>query len=155
MAFCIPSRLTDPQVLLARAREPDMDGLVDLSFHPALWLGTLGNLALTDGHNIMLFSQTEPGIYQGHWLLRARGKDAFLAAADLLREFFLLTDARMVFGLVPAPRRASRWFTRQMGFVSNGLRETEDGPQECFSMTRQEFEARYGLFEIEKSREQL
>jgi hypothetical protein len=35
-----------------------------------------------------------------------------------------------------------------MGFTSSGMEETEMGAQERFSMTRREFEARYGLFEV-------
>ena len=126
---------------------PDMDGLVQ-DFDAAAWLRNRDNLALTDGRNMMLFERQEDDTYCGHWLLVDRGKDAFLAAIKLLRALYLDHGARMVFGLVPAHCRASAWFTRQMGFNSSGMEETEMGAQERFSLTRREFEARYGLSEV-------
>jgi hypothetical protein len=140
-------RLTSVRVLDARIQRPDMDGLVE-DLDAREWLEDPANLALTDGRNIMLFTRESDDTYRGHWLLVDRGKDAFLAAIALLRS--LLTDygARTVYGLVPAHCRASAWFTRQMGFTSSGMEETEMGAQERFSMTRREFEARYGLSEV-------
>ena len=140
-------QIVDAGTLTLRLQQPDMDGLV-LDFSAEEWLADPANLALTDGRNIMLFSRESDATYCGHWLLVDRGREAFLAAAALLRALFLDHGARTVYGLVPAHCRASAWFIRQMGFRSSGTEETEMGAQERFSMTRQEFEARYGLSEI-------
>lgn len=140
-------RLTSVRVLDARIQRPDMDGLVE-DLDAREWLEDPANLALTDGRNIMLFTRESDDTYCGHWLLVDRGKDAFLAAITLLRSIFTDYGARTVYGLVPAHCRASAWFTRQMGFTSSGMEETEMGAQERFSMTRREFEARYGLSEV-------
>ena len=141
------AQVTDPAILQRRLMRPDMGGLV-LDFDPSEWLQDRDNLALTDGRNIMLFTREDDATYCGHWLLVDRGKDAFLAAIKLLRVLYLDHGARRVFGLVPAHCRASAWFTRQMGFRSSGMEETEMGAQERFSLTREEFEARYGLSEV-------
>ena len=141
------TQVADPAVLQRRLMRPDMDGLVK-DFDAREWLEDPTNLALTDGQNIMLFLRESDDTYCGHWLLVDRGKDAFLAAIALLRSLFTDYGARTVYGLVPAHCRASAWFTRQMGFTSSGMEETEMGAQERFSMTRREFEARYGLFEV-------
>lgn len=141
------SRLLNPALLEERVRRPDMDGLA-CEFDAADWLNDPANLCLTDGRNMLLFSRESDATYSLHWLLVDRGREAFLAATELLRTFFLDYGARMVFGLVPAHCRASAWFTRQMGFRSSGMEETEMGAQERFTLTRQEFEARYGLSQI-------
>jgi hypothetical protein len=146
-------RVQDPLVLDTRLQKPDMDGLV-LDFDAEAWLSDPANLALSDGRNMMLFSQESDDTYCGHWLLVDRGRDAFLAAIELLRSVFTDYRARTVYGLVPAHCRASAWFTRQMGFVSSGMEETDMGAQEKFSMTRREFEARYGLSEVEEQADQ-
>lgn len=146
-------RLTDPVRLQARVSQPDMRPYAQ-GFDAAIWLSTPGNVALDLNGNIMLFEPAEPGIYSGHWLLVERGKKAFLVAIDLLRHLFEHYEARTVQGLVPASHRVSRWFTRQIGFKSSGLVNTEEGAHEFFSMSRQEFEARYGFSEIEKPTDQ-
>lgn len=140
-------RVSSPRVLDARIQQPDMDGLVQ-NFDARDWLEDPNNIALSDGQNMMLFTRESDDTYCGHWLLVDRGKQAFLAATELLRHLFLDHGARTVYGLVPAHCRASAWFTRQMGFRSSGMEETEMGAQERFSMTRGEFEARYGLSEV-------
>ncbi len=134
-------------MLADRIRQPDMDGLVQ-DFDARDWLEDAANIALSDGQNMMLFTRESDDTYCGHWLLVDRGKQAFLAAVKLLRALYLDHGARTVYGLVPAHCRASAWFTRQMGFRSSGMEETDLGAQERFSLTRQEFEARYGLSEV-------
>lgn len=140
-------RVTDVRILEERVRQPDMDGLVAGDFNAEEWLADPDNIAVTDGLNMMLFTRENDDRYQGHWLLTERGSGAFLVAVHLLRIIFRDYGARTVYGLVPAHCRASAWFTRQMGFTSEGKKNTADGEQEYFSMTRKEFEARYGLFE--------
>ena len=143
-----PIFVTDPELLSRRVAEPDMSDLLDPDFSPAHWLRNPNNEAVTDGENFMLFSQTEPGIWEGHWLLRARGKGSFVIAADLLRYHFVRSGAELIYGWVPAHKRASKWFTRQMGFKSGGEKNRGQGLEEFFSISRRSFEARYGLSEI-------
>jgi hypothetical protein len=148
-------RLASPVQLAARVAEPDMEGLVSGDFDASQWLVDPGNIGLTDGHNIMLFEAMPEAVWRGHWLLRDRGRKAFLTAANFLRYMYALHGARVIVGLVPAHCRASRWFTRQMGFVSGGVVDTEQGHQEFFSMTLPQFEARYGFFEKQEGGQQL
>lgn len=127
----------------------------DETFNAAEWLSAPGNFALQLDGNMVLFEQTEPAIYNIHWLLLERGSAAFLVAIDLLRHAFEVYGALAIHGLVPASNRASRWFSRQLGCKSHGVVETSEGEQELFSMTRQEFEARYGFSQITEGRQQL
>ena len=135
-------------LLAERLNEPDMGGLVDPDFDAYEWLSTPGNFALTDGTNVMMFTEMPGKIFDGHWLLVDKGRQAFLTATLFLRHVYVSHEAAQIVGLVPAHRRAARWFTKQMGFISHGLQDTDMGPQEYFTLTRQQFEARYGLSEI-------
>lgn len=141
-------QIASPARLAARVAGDDVAGLASPDFDAAEWLADPANFALTDGANVMMFTELPGKIFDGHWLLVDRGRQAFLTATLFLRHVFVLHEAEQIVGLVPAHRRAARWFTKQMGFISHGLQDTEQGPQEYFTLTRQQFEARYGFFEI-------
>jgi hypothetical protein len=146
--------LTCARTLQERVDQPDMAGMVEDGFNAAVWLADPDNIAVTDGRNILMFEQVGDRVYKGHWLMVDRVPKAFLTAIDLLRYMFVACQARAIVGMVPAFNRASRWFTRQMGFKSLGLTDTAEGQQEHFSMTRQKFEARYGFFEVQEEADQ-
>ena len=134
-------------LLAERLSEPDMEELAQ-GFDLPEWLADDANFALTDGTNVMMFTEMPGKIFDGHWLLVDKGRQAFLTATLFLRHVYVSHEAAQIVGLVPAHRRAARWFTKQMGFISHGLQDTDMGPQEYFTLTRQQFEARYGLSEI-------
>jgi hypothetical protein len=101
-------------------------------------------VALKAGDSFALFEHVEPGVYEAHWLFTVKGRAAFLTAVEMLRYMFAVYPTRVVYGSTPASHRAARWFNRRLGATSLGLRDTADGAQEVFSMTRSDFEARHG-----------
>lgn len=135
----------DVRALKKRLREPDIAPYVLDAVSPEEWLADPHNVLISDSRNMMMFEGEDDGVFRGHWLLRDRGKQAFIVAGDLVRIFFESTGARLLYGWIPVENRASRWFTRQMGFQSRGVHATEQGLQEWFGITRKEFERRYGF----------
>lgn len=114
-----------------------MAGLVADDFTPD------GYTALTDGVNIVLCTEWANNVIEIDWLLVDRGRLAINAALDFLAYIYESYGARVVVGQTPAHKRAARWFSRQVGGRSQGMATTEHGEVEIFSMTRQEFEARW------------
>jgi hypothetical protein len=125
-----------------RVLEPDMEGLV-INFNAAEWL--THSLALTDGHNMLLATENPDKVYEIHYLLRDRGRKALQAGVDFFRHLYDDYEARTIIGMVPAHKRAARWFSRHIGGTSHGLVSTDLGFHEIFSLTREEFEARHGF----------
>lgn len=146
----------DLRVALAnRLRDPDCAGMVKPGFDIDEWLDDPTNLLLTEsGTDIVMLEGDGQGVYNLHWLLASRGKSALAAAERLLRRAFVQHKAVMVFGWTPVHLRAARWFNRKIGGTSLGKRQTEWGPMEGFSLTREQFEARYVVSHRQASEEQ-
>ena len=79
------------------------------------------------------FAWRGPGIYEGHSFFLVKGREAILAGWEALH---LMDDARMIWGLVPLERKASRWFSRQLGFKSQGMIDTPEGRCELFVLEK-------------------
>jgi hypothetical protein len=138
--------MVDQALLDARLDEPDAQGMVMPDFNSAEWLADETNLLLTEnGNDIVMLEGYGEGVYNVHWLLASRGKKALASAERLLRRAFVQHGATLVFGWTPVHLRAARWFNRKIGGKSLGIRGTDWGPMEGFSMTREQFEARYVL----------
>lgn len=138
-------------VLLERLGEPDCVGLVKPTFNAEEWLADPANILIADGKDMVMLEGDGDGVYSLHWLLASRGRNALVTAERLLRRAFHDHRANVLYGLTPVHLRAARWFNRSIGATSQGIVETEFGPQEWFLMSRQEFEARYGLFDRQAS----
>jgi hypothetical protein len=100
-------------------------------FDAAIWLQN--SLALTNGSDILLAERWADNVVEIHWLLRSRGRAAITVGVDFLRYLYQTERARIVLGMVPAHKRAARWFSRQVGGRSNGIVQTSLGPMELFS----------------------
>jgi hypothetical protein len=136
-------RLTSPHNLRARCEEPDIIEMVLPGFEPEDWIETSDQFTLTNGYDILMAKRWADNTIEIHWALRNRGRRAIHAGVDFLRYLFHKEGARIVVGTVPAHKRAARWFSRQVGGKSNGIVQTELGPMEFFSLTREDFEAQH------------
>jgi hypothetical protein len=136
----------DLALLQDRLGHPDAQGMVKPDFCPKEWLADPTNILLTEnGDDLVMLEGNGEGVYNLHWLLASRGKKALASAERLLGRAFAQHNALMVFGWTPVHLRAARWFNRKIGGSSLGTIETEWGPMEGFSMTREQYEARYVL----------
>ena len=111
-----------------------------LGFEEDEWLSNLDNIALTDGlSNYFLFEQRKPGLYIGHYFLRAKGKRAVTLSSLALSYMFSVAPTRTIIGLTPFENKAARWFSRHMGFKATGQEETTAGTCEVFVLTKAEW----------------
>lgn len=78
----------------------------------------LGIFYLSDGGG-MLFHESDPGLWEGHYLFTDPSHDL---ALGMVRAFVLEAQPRLLWGRVPVGNRAARLFTRKLGFKSLGLR---------------------------------
>jgi hypothetical protein len=141
--------------LAERLRDPDCAGMVKHGFDIDEWLDDPTNLLLIEnGTDIVMLEGDGQGVYNLHWLLASRGKSALAVAERLLRRTFVQHGAVQVFGWTPVHLRAARWFNRKIGGTSLGTRQTEWGLMEGFSLTREQFEARYVVSYRQASEEQ-
>lgn len=81
--------------------------------------GLLGVFYLSD-HGGMLFHESDPGLWEGHWLFTSPAP--YGMALAMVEKFVLEVKPKMLWGRVPVANRAARLFTRRIGFESLGLR---------------------------------
>jgi len=132
-------RLRDVRLLNDLLRRPEIASL-DHGFDAASWFANQSNIPLTDGSSVGLFGSCGPHVFEAHWLFVARGREALDLGADMLAAMFDLYGARVIKGMIPTERKASRWFTRKLGCRSLGIIETIRGPHELFMLARADFE---------------
>lgn len=102
------------------------------------WLSSVNNLAIEDGlGNWGLFHKQADGIYTGHYFFSVKGKAAKALAIQMLEHFFKTTGVSVLRGLTPVDNRAARWMSRQIGFSSLAIIDTDHGPCELFIMIRE------------------
>lgn len=106
------------------------------------YLDTIRPLIIVIDEDIFLFEEKAPRIYAGHFFCRSRGGKALANASSALRE--IMIKSSVVIGFTPIENTPARWFSRKLGFKSNGLIETAFGEAEFFSMTKQEWNEKYG-----------
>jgi hypothetical protein len=128
-----------------RLKAADAQPLLTPGFCLRAWMVSDCNNAYTNGHDILLTTEGPGKVIEIHYLFRSRGHFAFAAGVDFFRYLFQEQQARIIFGMVPAFNRAARWFSRRIGGKSHGMTDTEFGEVERFSMSREDFEARYGI----------
>jgi len=120
-------------------KRPEIASL-DHGFDAPGWIANPSNIALTDGASVGLFGDSGAKVFDAHWLFIAQGREALDLAADMLAAMFDLYGARVIKGMIPTERKASRWFTRKLGCRSLGIIETIRGPHELFMLARADFE---------------
>lgn len=106
---------------------------------PYEWMYKEGNYAYTDGENFAFFNRVQPHVYAGHYFFVSRGKEAKEIADETLRHFFETTDATVIRGMTPLQLRNARWMSRQLGFKSFGVVNTNRGPCEMFLLYKDEY----------------
>jgi hypothetical protein len=133
-APCADIRAVDTD--LRRATIADLNDITQLlkdvhgeSLDPTALLSDIRNRLYFDERGGAIFAWRGPGIYEGHSFFRVRGRDAIKAGREVLTH---ILDARLVWGLTPESNRPARWFNRQVGFQSQGMLETPEGPHELF-----------------------
>lgn len=127
-------RLRNPEILDAAVTEQAPD-LVREGWGGTKWLSNPNHVALTDGRNIGMFeAQETPGTFHGHMIFRDRGKFALEVARKMIRHLVDLFGALAIYGETPVQKRAARWFSRQLGFRSRGIKSTPYGDVEQFVM---------------------
>ncbi len=97
------------------------------------------SLVLQDGQNFGILVKENEGVYSGHWLFEARGKEALRIATNMLRASFD-SDVKIILGLTPVDNKAAIWFNRRLGFKSQGIIETVRGDEEMFILTKEDFQ---------------
>ena len=102
------------------------------SFNPEEWLKD--GLLLKRGQDYAMFTPKGGDTYEGHYLLRSRGKEAVIACKAFLAEFFKTHFT--VFGLTPVQNKKALWMSRTLGFTSQGIVPTANGDCELFILTR-------------------
>ena len=132
-------RLRSPVPIEDLLKRPEIASL-DYGFDAPGWIADSGNVALTDGSSVGLFGDCGAKVFEAHWLFIARGREALDLGADMLAAMFDLYGARVIKGMIPTERKASRWFTRKLGCRSLGIIETIRGPHELFMLARADFE---------------
>lgn len=126
-------RLFDPEILEVAVIEQAPDLMH--GFAAQDWLRDPNVIVLTDGSNIGIFeAQEEPGVFHGHTIFQERGRDAIVAGRKILKCLAMVYGAKRVKGETPLEKRAARWFTRKLGFQSEGIKSTPHGDVEQFVM---------------------
>ena len=105
-------------------------------FDATEWIEDPTHLALSDGRNLALFEKQGGNTWVGHNIFADRGRDAIHAGFRFLSEMFLTYGAKCIVGETPVHKIAARWFNRQLGFQSKGIRKTPYGDVELFVMER-------------------
>lgn len=100
------------------------------------WVSTPGNTWVAfDNGDVALFEDRENGVFEGHLLFVSRGREAIQNAKTAFRTMLDRGNVKVLFGLVPDDRRATKLVCRWAGTQSVGIRETSNGPCEMFVLT--------------------
>ena len=108
-------------------------------FDYAAWLADEDNIMFVSGEDVGLLAYEYPGMYNGHWFFVSRGRKAKEVATAMIDDLFTNYDASAVRGLTDVKLRGAIWLARQIGFVSMGIVEYDDGPHELLCLTKQMF----------------
>jgi hypothetical protein len=108
------------------------------NFDAIEWVSNPGNILLVDGQDAAIFHQERPGVVNGHYYFKSRGRQAITVGKRLLGECFSL-GVQTVMGTTPLVHLGARWMTRQLGLKSHGIVHTSNGPHELFIMHYSEY----------------
>ena len=90
------------------------------------WIANPLNVAVFHNEDMALFDYEGPGLYQGHFFFRSRGKEAVEAAKIITQDMFDY-GAKMIVGFVPVINRKAGVIARMAGYHFVGTQETEHG----------------------------
>jgi len=123
-----------------RLRQSDAMRIMREGFDIAEWASESDNWVLREGMDAILLEGDNISVYNIHWLLASRGRNAFLAAERLLGRAFNERNALILFGYTPVEMKAARWFNRKIGAISTGLVRMDSILFEGFYMTPEVYE---------------
>jgi len=133
---------TNELSVVEAAVNPYKDEIV--GFDAESWLANPANVALTnEKEDVALFERqvSLPNTVCGHYFFHSRGKQARTAAIEMLRQAFTGPyEINTIIGLTPLDKRGALWMNKQLGFKSHGQVDTEIGPCEFVTLTKQEWE---------------
>lgn len=86
------------------------------------------NIVLIEGENLAMFLWRWPGIYEGHVLYTAKGKEAEALARRMLESM----SGAMI--LAVTPQRHVGLFLRRLGFRFHGTVETIEGLSQMYQL---------------------
>ena len=129
----------NPDIARAILHDPE-DGLFDTQE----CLGAVYSFILLDNRvdGGMLFEWSSPNIWQAHTVFgpTCRGKMAIADAKDIIREMFVLWDAKQLWGQTPVGNRQARMFNRMIGATSRGMADHwASGEVEYFTIDRDDW----------------
>ena len=97
------------------------------------------HISIQKDNDVALFTYNYPGLYTGHYFFESRGKAAKDRAKEILEEVFTKHPVLTIRGLVPIHNKASKWMTRQLGFTSYGMTETNTDECEIFLLSKEDY----------------
>ncbi len=113
----------------------------DTQVDPVDWIANPDNIVLqNDSGDIALFEKGVKDTYSGHYFFKSRGRSAIRAGQEFLDELFnTCYNINILMGLTPLTNLPARWMSRQLGFKSYGIIQSERKPYEMFIITKKEF----------------
>lgn len=116
-----------------------------IGYNPEAWIADTENVVLTDDEgSYALFERTAgfPHVMVGHYLLKARGRDAIKVATEMLDEIFDdKYGVEIIQGFTPLTNLGARWMSKKLGFTSNGIVREDGKPYEYVMLTKKEYKA--------------
>jgi RimJ/RimL family protein N-acetyltransferase len=89
--------------------------------------------------SVGLLTYEYPGVYNGHWFFKVRGRKALDLAKRILDVMYTDYGLQCLVGHTPVNNKAARWAARQIGMKSYGILTFSNGDHELFCMTKDEF----------------
>lgn len=108
---------------------------------PVEWIANTKNICLQNANgDLALFEYGMPKVMTGHYFFQSRGKKALEAGHAFLDEIFNpCYNIEVITGLTPLTNLGARWFSRRLGFKSQGAVTVRGKSYEMFIMTKKEF----------------
>ncbi|TXH13744.1 MAG: hypothetical protein E6R03_10755 [Hyphomicrobiaceae bacterium] len=128
------------KTLLKTLLQPHQEYLVDESVET--YLDNMSPVVIIVQEDVFLFEERYPKTFVGHYFCKSRGSVALINAKVALAE--MMEKASLILGFTPTNNKPARLFARKLGFKSNGMIDTAFGEAEFFSMTKQEWNEKYG-----------
>lgn len=111
-------------------------------FSPSEWVNNDLNIALiNDNEDIALFEHQDGLVNTvcGHYFFWSRGKEAYTAAQEFLKEVFTSTYIETITGLTPVEHKGALWMNRKLGFTEHGNVQTVVGPCRFVLLTKEQW----------------
>ena len=123
----------------ALSRYKDLETIPDVGE----WLANPMNIALTNAAgDVTMFERQHalPDTVCGHYFFKSRGKEAYLAAKEMLDEVWQPSyGLARIIGLTPVEHEAAYWLSRKLGFKDHGTMELDGGEYSFLLMLKEDW----------------